>query len=163
MWLAKGTMPAAFKAKPDIEESEENEASRPEAPPEAPRPPVLRLRGKQNPQTFVNAEQEFRARFLGPLRTWLVPRRFAPAAAIIRHLREMRGFPSFARSFPFYAKASNIASQFPEALHVVPGGTTRNPRIAVKDVPAPDAEQGPVVEPGAAPKARGDPREASAV
>ena len=70
----------------------------------------------------------------------------------MRRLRELRGFPAFVRSFPFYAKADNIASSFPEMLRTVPGGTTRNPRIAAKDIPAPMAEMGPVRKAGTVPK-----------
>ena len=66
----------------------------------------------------------------------------------MRRLREMHGFPAFARRFPFYAKADNIASRFVQMFVTVPGGTTRNPRIAAKELPAPTAEFGPVREAG---------------
>ena len=107
----------------------------------------MRLRGKQA-GAFGAGEEEFRVRFLGPLRTWLATRRFATSANLMRRLREMRGFPAFARRFPFYAKADNIASSYPQMLSTVPGGTTRNPHIAAKDIPAPTAEFGPTREAG---------------
>ena len=167
-WRAVGDMPVAFQAKPDEEEEEEDEddddeeeeepgdgpppvsswADMPPPAPPAPPPAMrMRLRGKQA-GAFGAGEEEFRVRFLGPLRTWLATRRFATSANLMRRLREMRGFPAFARRFPFYAKADNIASRFPQALSTVPGGTTRNPHIAAKDIPAPTAEFGPTREAG---------------
>ena len=157
-------MPEAFQAKPDGEEEEdeeddededEEEAPQPEPPPPAMR---MRLRSKQS-GNFAVGEEEFRIRFLGPLRTWLAARRSATSANVMRRLREMPGFPAFARRFPFYAKADNIASRFAQMFVTVPGGTTRNPRIAAKELPAPMAEFGPVREPGTAPK--GPPRRAA--
>ena len=128
-------MPEAFQAKPDEEEEEEDEddEDEEEEEPQAAPPPAtrMRLRGKQA-GTFAAGEEEFRVRFLGPLRTWLATRRFATSANLMRRLREMHGFPAFARRFPFYAKADNIASSYPQMLSTVPGGTTRNPHIAAK-------------------------------
>ena len=155
MWIAKGTMPVAFKAKPDPEDIEENAASRPEPVPQSPRQGRFRLRRPTKREVFnpkyTNTKQEFRERYLGTLRLWLLegdpPRRVASAADVMRRLREMRGFTSFARANPSYAKASNLAALYPETLRVVPGGTTVNPRIALNDQPAPVAERGPVIEP----------------
>ena len=165
-WTAVGDMPEAFQARPDgeeeedeeDEEDEEEEAPQPEPPPPAMR---MRLRSKQS-GNFAVGEEEFRIRFLGPLRTWLAARRFATSANVMRRLREMPGFPAFARRFPFYAKADNIASSFAQMLRTVPGGTTRNPRLAAKEIPAPMAEFGPVREPGTVSKKPARPLEGPA-
>ena len=136
-------MPEAFQAKPDGEEEEDEEDEEDEeeeAPPPEPPPPAMRmrLRSKQS-GNFAVGEEEFRIRFLGPLRTWLAKKRSAPAVDFMRYLRGLGGFPAFARSNPFYAKASQIVSQYQEIMRIAPGGSTRNPRIASKDPPPPPA------------------------
>ena len=123
-----GVMPPEFT--PDREDFDDEDFME-DAVREVPLEPSLhRLRGKQAPQTFENAEQEFRTRYLSSLQTWLrqQPRGSATSAAMMRYLRSQRGFSEFARSNSFYAKAHNIVTRF-EGIAAAPGGSTTNPRI----------------------------------
>jgi hypothetical protein len=157
MWLAKGTMPEEFQAKPEeAAPSAPNARLRlfgkkaPSAPEQPPLPSTVRLRGKQNP---ASGAEEFRVRYLVPLRTWLAKKRIVSAADFIRFLRGLRAFPAFAKTHPFYAKASNIVSQYQEFMRIAPGGTTRNPRIASKEPPLEDLEAPPTAPPEPPPPA----------
>ena len=91
MWLAKGTMPDAFQAKPEEEEAPSAPDQPRPVPEQPPLPGTVRLRKKQQP---ASGAEEFRARYLAPLRTWLAKKRIVSAADFIRFLRGLRAFPA---------------------------------------------------------------------
>ena len=130
IWFAVGTMPAAFKAKPDVEE-QAPAAVAPAAPEPAPEPipePRRRLRGKLAP-----ADRPVQ-RFMDALVRWLgaQPNRTATAAGIMRFLRRQEGFAQFVRQNPLYNRAASIVAENPETFTTVPGGSLRNPRIRLR-------------------------------
>ena len=134
-----GDMPAAFKPEPDDPDDEEYMQEAREKKPG----PGLRLRGKQKPPSL---EQDLE-RYLSILETWLAakPKRSASAADVMRFLRGIAGFSSFAKRYPTYASTNR------DRFEALPG-RTGNPTIRAKNAPAPTAESGPVAEPGSAPK-----------
>ena len=127
VWLAVGTMPAAFKAKPDVAAAEpEPEEPEEEEPPK----PMVRLRGKQP----LERPDEGFDRYLESLLKWLRTKenRMATAAEVMRHLRRIPGFAAYARQHPFANRAANIVMNFSDVLELVSGGSFRNPKIRAK-------------------------------
>ena len=104
VWLAVGTMPAAFKAKPDVAAPAPAEPEEEEA--EPPRPSVVRLRGKQS----IPSPDEGFDPYLDSLLKWLRAKetRTTTAAEVMRHLRRIPGFATYARQHPCANRAANI-------------------------------------------------------
>ena len=112
--------------------------------------PALRLRGKTAPAAADDAALRG---YLSDLRAWLLaqPGQMATGAAAMRYLRTRRGFRDFVRRNVRYARAENLVFAS-DALELLPGSGAFNPRIRAKAGVAPDAERGPVLVPGVAPK-----------
>ena len=56
----------------------------------------------------------------------------ATAAEVMRHLRRIPGFATYARQHPFANRAANIVMNNSDVLELVSGGSFRNPKIRAK-------------------------------